>query len=41
VRDAGGTPRGGYAGSPIGVVTVDGVRYVALANDARVTAIRL
>jgi len=34
------TPWGGYAGSPIGAVTVDGVRYVVLVNDGLVTPVR-
>ncbi len=41
VRPVGGKPFGGYRGSPMGVVTVDGVRYMVLVNDGLVTPIRI
>jgi hypothetical protein len=41
IRYANGTPVGGYAGSPLGIITVDAVRYVVLVNDGLVTPVRI
>ncbi|CAN5849813.1 hypothetical protein BH11MYX3_BH11MYX3_07950 [soil metagenome] len=41
VRPAGQKPWGGYRGSPMGVVTVDGVRYMVLVNAGLLTPIRI
>jgi hypothetical protein len=41
VRTAGGKPWGGYRGTPHGVVTVDGVRYLVLVNNGIVSPVRV
>ncbi len=41
VRPVGQKPWGGYRGTPTGVVTVDGVRYMVLVNDGLVTPIQI
>lgn len=41
VRTPGAKPYGGYRGSPIGVVTLDGTRYMVLVNDGLVTPIAI
>ena len=41
VRAPGAQPYGGYRGSPIGVVTLDGTRYMVLVNDGLVTPIAI
>lgn len=41
VRTPGAKPWGGYGGSPIGVVTVDGTRYMVLVSDGLVTPIAI
>jgi hypothetical protein len=41
VRALGAKPYGGYPGAPIGVVTLDGVRYLVLVNDGLVSPIAI
>lgn len=41
VRTAGGKPWGGYRGTPHGVATVDGVRYLVLVTNGLVTPVRV
>ncbi len=41
VRPLGQQPYGGFRGSPIGMVSVDGIRYVVFVNDGLVTPIRI
>lgn len=41
VRSPGAQPYGGYRGSPLGVVTLDGVRYMVLVTDGIVSPIRI
>ncbi len=41
VRPAGAKPYGGYSGTPVGLVTLDGVRYMVLVNDGLVRPIRI
>jgi hypothetical protein len=39
LRTPGAQPTGGWLGSPIGVVTLDGTRYLVLVNDGLVTPV--
>lgn len=41
VRTPGAEPYGGYRGSPLGVVTLDGRRYMVLVDDGLVTPVAL
>ena len=41
IRVKGGRPFGGYGGSPLGMVTVDGERFVVFVQDGRVTPVRV
>ncbi|MBA3464436.1 MAG: hypothetical protein H0T46_31080 [Deltaproteobacteria bacterium] len=41
IRTAGGKPWGGYRGTPRGVVTVDGVRYLVLVANGIVSPVRV
>lgn len=41
VRTPGAKPYGGYRGSPLGVVTLDGTRYMVLVTDGLVTPIAI
>ena len=41
IRVKGGTPYGGYGGSPLGMVTVDGERFLVFVQDGRVTPVRV
>ena len=41
IRTAGGKPWGGYRGTPHGVVTVDGVRYLVLVANGMVNPVRV
>ena len=41
IRANGGTPYGGYGGAPLGMVTVDGERFLVFVDDGRVTPVRV
>ncbi len=41
VRTPGAQPYGGYRGSPLGVVTLDGTRYLVLVDDGLVTPVAI
>ena len=41
VRTPGAKPYGGYRGSPLGVVTLDGTRYMVLDNDGLLTPVQI
>ncbi len=41
VRAPGAKPYGGYRGSPLGVVTLDGARYMVLDNDGLLTPVQI
>jgi hypothetical protein len=41
VRTPGAKPYGGYRGAPIGVVTLDGTRYLVLVDDGLVTPVAI